>query len=440
LSLRWGLPPYDLLPAWALKLAQGWKNTPPDRRQGAPHCPNVIVRPLGVRVNRLLGFHVTVEFTFRLYDQSGCFRSFAQIPSIPVTSQNLISDLENAVATRSVETGAILRRVTDLFLLNAGHYSADQLELYDGILKVLIAAVEVSARAELAQRLAPVDGAPANAIRTLALDDAIEVAEPVLAQSSALDDEALTHCITINGQDHLLAIATRNRLSEKVSDQLVTKGNIKVLRTLASNPGAAISDLGFGILVKKSTDDDWLSERVARRVDIPEHHLRELISKASEVVRQRLIADIPELSETIKELFPNSTGNETPGLSKDYRTAELVVKSQPLTEAVVNEFAKAKKLEEIIVSISQLSGLSATEVERLFAGTWSSPVAVILKAIGFRLATVDAIYRSRMSSDETIHSDLLQIKAEFIAIRRPTAERIMRFYCARKAAKFSDRS
>jgi uncharacterized protein (DUF2336 family) len=360
-----------------------------------------------------------------------------------VLAHNLISDLENAVATRSVETGAILRRVTDLFLVNAGHYTADQLELYDGILKVLIAAVEVSARAELAQRLAPVDGAPAGAIRTLALDDAIEVAEPVLAQSSVLDDDTLTHCITINGQDHLLAIATRSKLSERVSDQLVTKGNIEVLRTLASNPGAAISDLGFGILVKKSTDDDWLSERVARRVDIPEHHLRDLISKASEVVRQRLMADIPELSETIQEILPTrrpANGHSASELPKDYRTAELVVKSQPLTEAVVSEFAKAKKLEEIIVSISRLSGLSATEIERLFLGTWSSPVAVILKAIGFRLATVDLIYRSRLSSDDVIQSDLTQVKAEFIALRRPTAERIMRFYCARKAAKFSDLS
>ncbi len=353
--------------------------------------------------------------------------------------QNLISDLENAVATRSVETGAMLRRVTDLFLINAGHYSADQLELYDGILKVLIAAVEVSARAELAQRLAPVDGAPAETIRTLALDDAIEVAEPVLAQSNVLDDETLTHCITINGQEHLLAIATRNKLSEIVSDQLVTKGNIKVLRTLASNPGAAISDLGFRILVKKSADDDWLSERVARRIDIPEHHLRELIAKASEIVRERLMADIPELGEAIKEILPSgaqATG-ET-GLSKDYRTAELVVKSQPITEAVVNEFAKAKKLEEVIVAIAQLSGLSAAEIERLFMGSWSSPVAVIFKAIGFRLATVDAIYRSRLSNGQVVHDDLTQIKAEFIALRRPTAERIMRFYSARKAAKLSE--
>lgn len=354
-------------------------------------------------------------------------------------TQNLISDLEHALATRSVETGTMLRRVTDLFLINAGHYSADQLELYDGILKVLVAAVEVSARAELAQRLAPVDGAPVNTIRTLALDDAIEVAEPVLSQSDTLDDDTLTHCITINGQEHLLAIATRNKLSTKITDQLATKGNIEVLRTLASNPGAAISDLGFGILIKKSTDDDWLSERVARRIDIPEYHLRELISKASEIVRQRLMKDLPELGEIIEEVLPNSprpVESEPAGPSRDYRTAELVVNSKTLNEAVVNEFAKAKQLEETVVSIAQLSGLSTLEIERLFMSAWSSPVAVIFKAIGFHLPTVETIYRSRLSSGEAIHDDLSQVKAEFIALRRPTAERILRFYCARRAARY----
>jgi uncharacterized protein (DUF2336 family) len=322
--------------------------------------------------------------------------------------------------------------------VHTGHYTADQLELYDGILQVLIAAVEVSARAELAERLAPVEGAPINTIRTLALDDAIEVAEPVLAQSNVLGDDVLSHCITIKGQEHLLAIATRTKLSETITDQLVTRGDIKVLRTVASNPGAAISDLGFGILVKKSTEDNWLSERVARRIDIPEHHLCELISKASEVVRQRLTTDIPELSELIKEILPGSA--PATGSDKDYRTAELVVSSKPLSEAVVYEFAKAKKLEEIIVSISRLSGLPANEIQRLFIGTWSSPVAVILKAIGFRLATVEAIYRSRLSDAEVIRDDLLQTKAEFIALRRPTAERIVRFYCARKATNSSNLS
>jgi Uncharacterised protein conserved in bacteria (DUF2336) len=356
---------------------------------------------------------------------------------------NLVSDLEKAITTRSAEAGAMLQQITDLFLLNIGHYSAEQLKIYDDVLTKLIAHVEVAARAKLAQRLALVNSPPTNTICSLALDDTIEIAEPILTQSHALDDDTLTHCIAIKGQDHLLAIATRNKISEAVSYQLIAKGNNKVLGTLASNPGAAISDASFGMLVKKSIDDDWLSECVAGRKDIPKHHLRELLSRASEIVRQRLIMVNPQVSTIIDEILPVTTpptANKKPSPLKDYRTAERVVKSRELTEEVVNEFAKEKKLEELMVSIAQLSGLSIYDVEQLFMGTWTSPVAIILKAVGFHLRTADAIYHSRLSSGEAIGNDLVQTKAEFIAVRRPTAERILRFFCAKRAVTISNHS
>ena len=178
-------------------------------------------------------------------------------------SLNLVSDLEKAIAGRSADANAMLNQITDLFLLNVGQYSAEQLDVYDVVLKKLIAKVEVAARAMLARRLALINKAPPSTIRSLALDDAIEVAEPILSQYNALDDDVLTRCIAIKGQEHLLAIATRNKISEAISYHLVAKGDRKVLGTLASNPGAAISNSSFGILVKKGADDDWLSECVA---------------------------------------------------------------------------------------------------------------------------------------------------------------------------------
>ncbi len=356
---------------------------------------------------------------------------------------NLVSDLEKAIATRSAEAGAMLQQITDLFLVNVGHYSAEQLGVYDAVLNELVARVEVAARAKLAQRLAPVNGAPTNTVRSLALDDAIEVAEPILSQSNALDDATLTQCIAIKGQEYLLAIATRNKISETVSNQLIAKGNNKVLGTLASNPGAAISDPSFGMLVQKSTDDDWLTECVAGRKDIPEHYLRELLSKASDIVRQRLMTANPELSEIIQEVLPVNaalTAKKTTGPLKDYGPAIRAVKSRELSEAVVYEFAEERKLAELMAAIAQLSGLSVYEIERLFMGAWTSPVAIILKAVGFHLRTVDAIYRSLLSSGGVVRNDLIQTKAEFIALRRPTAERILRFFYAKRAVTFSNLS
>ncbi len=335
----------------------------------------------------------------------------------------------------------MLNQITDLFLLDVGHYSVEQLDVYDVILKKLIAKVEVAARAMLARRLALVNKAPPNTIRSLALDDAIEVAEPILSQYSALDDDILTQCIAIKGQEHLLAIATRNKISETVSYQLIAKGSNRVLGTLASNPGAAISDPSFGVLVQKSANDDWLLECVAGRRDIPEHHLRELLSKASEIVRQRLITANPGLGDIIQQILPlkgSSAADKTPNPVKDYSTAERAVKSLQLTETVVIEFAREKKIAEMVVSIAQLSRLSVYEIERLFMGTWTSPVAVILKALGFHLSAIDVIYNSRLSTGEVIRGDLIQTKAEFIAIRRPTAERILRFFYAKRAVTMSN--
>jgi hypothetical protein len=334
----------------------------------------------------------------------------------------------------------MLQQLTELFLVNVGHYSADQLDVYDGVLYELVKKVEVSARIELARRLAPIDGAPVKTVRSLALDDVIEVAEPVLSQSNALDDDTLTRCISLKGQEYLLAIATRDKISETISSQLIARGDRKVLGTLAVNPGAAISDRSFGLLVQKSANDDWLSECIAGRQDIPQHHLRALLLRASEIVRQRLLAAYPELRKVIQEIFPAptlSTASEA-GRSIDYKAAERMVKSQEITEDTVKEFARQNKVGELIVSIAQLSNLSVDEIERLLMNPWTSPVAVIFKAIGFHLPTLEIIYRSRLSGHEPVRNDLAQTKAEFIAVRRPTAERIVRHFYAKRAVKISN--
>ena len=352
---------------------------------------------------------------------------------------SVLAELEHAISTRSGETAVMLRRITDLFLANTGNYSVDQSNLYDDIFVKIVDNIEVAARAELARRLAPIDGAPTNTIRSLALDDDIEVAEPVLAQSKKLDDDILAHCAATKGQQHLLAIATRMELSEKVSDQLVKHGDKPVLSTVVSNPGAKISDQSFGSLVQKSVGDDWLTEIIALRKDIPERHFRELILKASGIVHQRLNTANPKYSDLIQEVLGSFGNQEVPKTStvrRDYRMAELVINplanSGRLTEYVVKEFAEVKKLEEVILAIAHLANLSTGDIERLIMGTWSSPVAVVLKAIGFHLATVDAIYCSRLSHGEAMRDDLRVTKLEFINLKRPTAERIMRFYKVRE--------
>jgi uncharacterized protein (DUF2336 family) len=346
---------------------------------------------------------------------------------------NFISDLEKAIAGRSADTAAMLRQITDLFLANAGQYSAEQVGVYDDVLQLLIAKVDAAARATLARRIAQAPQGPNETVRTLALDEAIEVAEPVLASSDQLEDAFLLHCIAIRGQGHMLAIATRETVSEQVSDQLIKRGDQDVLGAVVNNPGARISEPGFSLLMERSTDNEWLSECIGRRVDIPDHHLRELVTRASEAVRQRLIGDDPRRQQLIDGILP-AASSAAPDENKSYRKAELAVLARGLSEATVNEFAQQKKLDEVVVAVAQLAKLSFPETERLLMGPWLSPVAIIFKGIGFKLSTLTAVYDARLPSGKAAGPDLIRTKAEFIALSGPTAERILRFYQVRKSA------
>src|ERR1051326_1548363 len=105
----------------------------------------------------------------------------------PVENTSLIDELISTIETGNVDEHLrILQRVTDLFMAGSRRYSGSQIELFDAVLQQLSADVEVKARAKLAHRLAGIDNAPPNVIRSLAFSDEVEGAGPVLTHSMQL--------------------------------------------------------------------------------------------------------------------------------------------------------------------------------------------------------------------------------------------------------------
>src|SRR4030081_193794 len=211
-----------------------------------------------------------------------------------VTSENLLDELQTTLAhgtvARRVET---LRRVTDLFINGAVDFSSDQIGLFDDVFQCLMEHIETSAKALLANRLAPIDTAPPLTIRALAFDDLIEVAAPVLSRSERLDDEALIETARSKSQAHLMAISTRRVLSGAVTDVLVLHGNDEVIQSTVNNPGAEFSERGFSRLVNRAEGDDNLATCIGLRPSIPRHLYLKLLAKASVTARERLEAANP---------------------------------------------------------------------------------------------------------------------------------------------------
>src|SRR5215475_13803157 len=180
--------------------------------------------------------------------------------------ESLLDELQSTLAhgtvARRVET---LRRVTDLFINGAVDYSNDQVALFDDVFQCLLTHIEVSAKALCSNRLAPVDTAPRQTVRTLAVDDIIEVAGPVLSQSMRLDDATLIETARSKSQAHLLAISTRKVLSDALTDVLVLRGNDEVVHSTVNNPGAAFTERCFTRLITRPEGDDNLATCVGLR-------------------------------------------------------------------------------------------------------------------------------------------------------------------------------
>ena len=90
--------------------------------------------------------------------------------STPVRAQgSLIAELEGAMRSASQEKRTdTLRRVTDLFLGGAERFNEAQVSVFDDVLLHLVKRMEAKAMAELSVRLAPVNNAPTEVVRTLA--------------------------------------------------------------------------------------------------------------------------------------------------------------------------------------------------------------------------------------------------------------------------------
>src|SRR5262245_8972375 len=217
-------------------------------------------------------------------------------------SAALFLELEAAVSGGSSERRIdMLRQVTDLFLSDVDRLNANQITIFDDVLAQLIDRVEIWALAQLSARLAVAPTGPPQSVRKLAFHQDAAVAVPVLARSDCLSDEDLFYVANNRGQVHLLAIAQRNSLHEGITDVLIERGNSDVVQSLAKNAGACFSKGGYALLVDKAGRDEGLAEKLGLRADIPDNLLQELLAKASEAVKARLLKTAtPDMRDRIR--------------------------------------------------------------------------------------------------------------------------------------------
>ena len=289
---------------------------------------------------------------------------------------SLAEELEAVVASgNATRRSDILGRITDLFVYDAARYSPDQVRLFGDVMARLARGMGAEARARLAERLAPIGNAPVDVVQMLALDDDTNVANPVLVRSERLSERDLLVVAGAKGPLHLLAMAHRERLSQRVTDMLIARGDHGVLVALIRNRGARFSAAGWRRLHERTRTDNALTVELAHRSqDEADEH--------------------------------SCNGGE----------------------AEVYRHARDGKLVETAAALANLSGIPRDAVERALLNQRADVVLVIAKAVGLSSITTEALVRLRSADSGMSAEDVAQALAKFNRLPRDSARRVLNFF------------
>jgi uncharacterized protein (DUF2336 family) len=350
-------------------------------------------------------------------------------------NQSLIDELNAALATGGGdERKRILERVADLFAAGSRGYSSQQIALFDDVLQKLCSDIEVKARARLARRLAHIDNAPPQLIRSLAFDDAIAVAQSVLIHAQQLSDADLVENATTKSQDHLFAIAQRLRLSERVTDVLVERGNRKVIHKVAANTGARFSLAGYDKLSHRARRDRKLTLALARRRDLPRQYFLKLLETASASVRAKLEAANPEagaaIRDTVDEVDRPAAGSaqDVAALCQCATRRQPLFNAQPFTEANVHAPAHAQEFTRTVIALAKLGRFPVDLVERALIDKGEDMILILGKAAGCSWITVKELLLMYVAERNPQPDELTRTFDRYTKLTQEAARQIVDFY------------
>jgi uncharacterized protein (DUF2336 family) len=352
--------------------------------------------------------------------------------------KSFLRELDEAVSRGTPESRErALWHTTNLMV--AGGYSDEEIWTFGEVIGRLADEIEISARAQLARRLASFDEAPVNIIHKLAFDDSIEVAGPILLESGRLEPYALVANVCTKSQSHLLAISRRETLEEAVTDVLVTRGDQEVVNSVATNNGAHFSEFGFLHMIQRAEGDSILAEQLGLRKDIPRHIFQQLIAKASDDVKKRLQGERPDMVDHIQSAVTDVAGtlqSKFGPVSRSYFVAKRVVATQHrqgnLNENSISGYARSHKLEEVTIGLSLLCALPSDVIERALLDKNRETLLILARSLAFSWATTMALLFLGAKDHRITAKELYDLEREYGRLNIETSRSVLEFYQSRK--------
>ena len=212
----------------------------------------------------------------------------------PASRYTLLQNLNSE--TNSDARRELLRKVTETLSQSARKPTDDEFAELDEVLSAVAKEYSVQVRTEFARLVAASVTRFCQASEQFAMDEAIEVAAPVLRHSQALTESMLLRVVREKSQAHMLAITKRPSVSEGISQALVERGSDEVVTSLLNNTCAQIADHTYDVVAQRAEGSPKLQAPFIHRSGVPIDLLNGLYEKVDKELRSEILTKFSSVS------------------------------------------------------------------------------------------------------------------------------------------------
>ncbi|MCB2109018.1 MAG: DUF2336 domain-containing protein [Rhodobacteraceae bacterium] len=238
------------------------------------------------------------------------------------------------------------------------------------ILTLVAQDVDARVREALSKAVAVNPNIPRDLARRLA-EDIDRIAIPILELSEALTEDDILEIIE-KSKSHvkLFALAGRRKISERVSEKLVSSDDHEVVVRLVENPGAAFDEKTLSIIVDSHGTDPRIQEGLVVRSVLPAGIAAKLINVVSDALLQQLCRLHPIAPDLTVDLLLETRERATIGLSNGLSDlamktmVEELQKDRYLTCSLVVRSACFGNLDFFCHALASLNHLEAAYIRQ----------------------------------------------------------------------------
>ncbi len=329
----------------------------------------------------------------------------------------------------------LLREITDIIAATPTRFTPTEMQQIDTLMCGIVDEVETRQRQTLAETFADALTAPKGLMRLLALDE-ISVADPVLKRSRALSEDDLVEIVRQRGPDHMRAILKRRHLPEKLTAELVERGDEETLIALAENAGARFSRETMANIVARARVMKPLQKPMVERFDLPAQSLTKMyffcpaplkmeILKRSDLLDPALIDDA--VTSNRGKIAKGAAREAAPDIAAAYQFIQEQADNGEIDEAFLVDLVKAKRHGAFLLAFAYLAGVDPETGRAILKDRTGEPLAIACRSAGFEKPTFELILTSMLQSDDKDFTPP-RIVDLYLKVPPEAAERVMRFW------------